>query len=506
MSLIRENSIEPRHLPKLCQKGHRIGKWGLALSLLLILIPSTLATAQEATPTPTPSTADEIKRLQEEIDLINKRAEKAAAEKKLAEATATKSDKEKKLEEEIELAKKRTEKAEADKKLLEAFLPSAQTKPLEGKVTLDDKAIFESEMLSNRAMTELANKMAGDIKKDLEGYNKKSIVVFSRADVNSVQYYNVITKEITAVKGRYENLLSAGNQELGAASFLLAPDIASSLLKSTADLLGLFRTDTDVKGLNFTIDEAAAVSRLAKGLKGISVYYPTIYPPNLFTPPKSVLMENLGKLLEEKGNAEAVIARCEKPAPPPKTELAKLEERIEILKRKIEIAEAEKKLAAIAGNLQGAGTPDPPQGSTQPGGTPSPVVTCQASLKANVPKLKALNEQVDKFFGDLLKVDDKVNASPLSLLLQAENLVDVSKNDGTFFLQLVVQKAAGSNITKKNIFTGTRVYHSGGAIAYYNLFDKNGPIQSSNTDNKYHGLVQIKSRTETLDDDLKPKQ
>lgn len=109
---------------------------------------------------------------------------------------------------------------------------------------------------------------------------------------------------------------------------------------------------------------------------------------------------------------------------------------------------------------------------------------------ASLTKLKLLNKQFDKFFEDIVKVDEKLGLSPVALHLQSENLMkalgcdfSIGRCDDAFALALKVIEAGGNNRTKKNlvtmIATGDNVTHSGGAIVEYRLYNMNGEIKTS---------------------------
>jgi len=118
-------------------------------------------------------------------------------------------------------------------------------------------------------------------------------------------------------------------------------------------------------------------------------------------------------------------------------------------------------------------------------------------LRSNISALKAVNAIVEKLYADLQKTDDKGQAV-ISSLLKAELLKNLSKEPNSYTLYVKSVATAGTNKQTKNLFTGTKLYHSGGVIISYILFDNSGNAIAANTLHQYDGFVKIRSRDGTL--------
>jgi hypothetical protein len=394
----------------------------LFLSLMLLIsLTGGAAFAQNGSATPTPSpNSEEVKKLQERIDILEK-------EKRIAE-----------LEKET---------AVAERERLGAILPKPTATPLTGKTTVDDKVILESQILAYKALSEVSDNISGSIK--LASPRPAVVIIHNATDVTALQSYVTIKRQVDATVARYRALLPAGSAEAGPASLLLGPEVATGLVRSAADLVALFRTDTEIKGLTFSVDEAALVSRISKGLQnsGIPVFYPGVYPLRVAAGDSSELLTSLSEVYVGKSKAEMIISRCDS------SDKAVKEQ-------------------------------------------------CLNSFGDVLPLLKALNAQVEKFLTGLIAVDDSTKTNVLTSLIRAEGLRRMLEAENSCVLQLKVLAAAGSNKTTNNLFTGSKLYHSGGVVISYILFDRNGAIRLSDTLYNYDGFVRVKTKGGNLINNL----
>lgn len=92
--------------------------------------------------------------------------------------------------------------------------------------------------------------------------------------------------------------------------------------------------------------------------------------------------------------------------------------------------------------------------------------------------------------------------------LQAESLKNIMKTENDRWLEVKVIKAGGNMRVKSNIITnlavGSRVNFSGGAIVYYNVYDKDGKSVSSGVVSIYQGYRKSSQINQTcgIDDSL----
>jgi hypothetical protein len=102
-------------------------------------------------------------------------------------------------------------------------------------------------------------------------------------------------------------------------------------------------------------------------------------------------------------------------------------------------------------------------------------------LKSKIPQLKAVNEQVDRLVTGLSTPDEKTGVSVLTNLIKGELLRGKLSDPTTRILVVDVNSSRGANKTTKNLFTGTKLFHTGGAVISVMLLDTEGVISHART-------------------------
>jgi hypothetical protein len=358
-----------------------------------------------ATPSPTPNAT--LEELDNRIKELEKRATIAQKEKEIAENEAL--------------------LATAEKNKIVNLLPSPTATPLAGTTTFEGQVSFQNELLAYKSLADIATSVGTD----MDGLSG-SVVIYNDADINALQSYSIMLAQIKTIVDRYkilnQEIHPGAAEEVGGAAIFAAPQVASTLLRSVADVAALFRTNTVTTGVSITPDETVLNAEIAAALrkKGLKVYEPKLYLPNLFGQSDSELIKQLGNLNQLKTRAEQSVAEFD----------ALTED------------ELKDKLKA---NIK----------------------------KTTIPKLKALNTQVDTFINNLLRIDETTKLSPLVGLYRAEKMKSLLDNTPCFILQLKLAKAEGNRTTKSNLFTGTKTSYTGGMILAYTLFDRDGQIIKS---------------------------
>jgi hypothetical protein len=345
---------------------------------------------------------------------------------------------------EKEIALSEAERATAEKNKILNLLPTPTATPLTGATSVEGQLVFESELLAYKSLSDIASGVGAD----MNGVTG-TVVMHNDADIHSLQAYSIILAQIKNTVDQYKALNSRLNpgaaEEVGAATVLAAPQVVSTLLRSVVDIAALFRTDTAITGLAITVDNAVLNSQVAEVLrrKGFNVFEPKLYLPNLFNQPDSEIIKQLGNLNLVKARGEQAVAEFD----------------------------------ALSAEAQKA-----------------------SSKKAIIPRVRALNTQVDAFIDALMRVDETTKLSPLTGLYRAErlrNLLD-DKQNPTYVLHLKLAKAEGTRTKKSNLFTGTKLSYSGGMIVSYTLFDRNGQIVRSGIRASYRGASNSKPNDNVL--------
>src|SRR5689334_2079583 len=245
-----------------------------------------------------------------------------------------------------DLAKLKQDKAEADQKTaearkaeFEAKFPKPSTSPLEGKTTVEG-AVIESQMISYVSLARAANRILEAIHNDVPSGG--TLAIYNEQDVNSMLSYQVAKSQVNElIRNGYCDILTAGvtngvcplpaatpcptetpktdeiNKEAAAPPPALPFSplaITESFLGAFVDMTALLRTNVEIKGQTFAIDEAplaAEIFRCARGdealfeehnshapksssrcakIEKLTLYYPDVFPPNVNKDEKSPLL------------------------------------------------------------------------------------------------------------------------------------------------------------------------------------------------------------------------
>ena len=291
------------------------------LLLTISFIPNAdfywVASAQDpasAAPSPTPDEA--LEKLKRETAISTEKATQADNAKKIAEA----------------------QKAE-----LEARFPKPSTSPLAGTTTVEG-AVIESQIVSYVALKKVADNMieaicnAADnckIYKNAAHASKSSdcpprLAIYNERDVNLILSYMVARDQIKILDDEYAHLMNlpegtmigfpqpgpcktsseadkslppppqsdkSANTNLNIMSLANPVTIASSFLGGFVDMTALLRTNVEIKGQTFVIDEAplaAEIFRAARTKTNLTeLYYPYVFPPKVNSREPSLLLGQL---------------------------------------------------------------------------------------------------------------------------------------------------------------------------------------------------------------------
>ncbi|HYW73257.1 MAG TPA: hypothetical protein VE961_19710 [Pyrinomonadaceae bacterium] len=278
---------------------------------------SVAAQASSPTPTPTPSPDPEKDRLQREADLATLKKTKAVADKD-------------------------AEQARMDE--LTARFPKPTTSPLEGKTTVEG-AVIESQMVSYVSLARAADRIVERIKGNFN--HGENLAVYNEQDVNLILNYKVATSQIDAlVNFGYCKILTANvtngicptgaakAPHIGAIPLAGVLPIAQSFLGAFVDFTALLRTNVEIKGQTFAIDEAPLVAEIFRSAKGLNpsfepvltkaedianyksahgfpqpgnFYYPYVFPPDINLDRGSELLQRLEDVHKLRGDAQEII-------------------------------------------------------------------------------------------------------------------------------------------------------------------------------------------------------
>lgn len=448
----------------------------------------------------------------------------------------------------VDLEKAKLELAE---KAREGRYPKPTSSPLAGTTETNDAAFIEELIQGHNSVNRAADAVAGRICRNLPG--ARVIVVHNQSSVGMMTTYAAGRKRLDALQKRYNMVIvelgtalkadpdrpmprpgSADTQSFtGGRSLVAGLGAATSVVGSFVDFLSYFRSNVDIKGTTFDVNNAIFVSSLFDSLRnsqnsctqGLGLYHPAAVPPNVMSPPNSPLLAEIEELFTKRDEAEDLKRRIDARA-------AKKRQQIEELKKFVgEAQKAIKKYEDDQAKAGGGNTGDEAEGESDPmstiasgandGGSrvrnprgrrdsrtaarrraekpavkPDPRPGLRASIQTYEDLIKLLeddigklgegarhlpgvNTQFENLLKDLLAVDEGSGISLLTGYLLTESLQEVMEKNGSYWLVLDVVKAGGNRKVKTNLIWdvfrgGAKVTHSGGAVVHFNVYDKNG--------------------------------
>lgn len=188
----------------------------------------------------------------------------------------------KKAELERDIAKLKTETAKVN-------LPTTTTTALEGKITLENVNL-PSQIFTYKTVFEIGKQAGSDIMKNQNPLN--TLVVYSEKELGGVVAYKSALTQLDVFVQQYMKLISPERIPTALPPAALAPEFATTFIKSIADIVALFRTDTEISKADVTVDDVAVVAELARGLRENNSKIKVIYPP-LFSLARSLRMRTL---------------------------------------------------------------------------------------------------------------------------------------------------------------------------------------------------------------------
>ncbi|MCA1568084.1 MAG: hypothetical protein LC803_21065 [Acidobacteria bacterium] len=494
---------------------------------------------QDPTPTPSPSPSPTatpdlvLEQAQREAKLADELKKKAVSDKERAEAEAAR-------------LKALTQPLGA---------PANITVPT-GSVTTDAAGWVESQMLAQEAARQITRRLTQSLctqpitpgepsptiapaaggqpgaMPQVTPQKVRTLVIHSPGDLAGVELYGSIYGQLK----RLHDELKKKNQEAtdflaktdpsvapasGMADVdpvslaLAAPGIATGVIKSVAELINLFRTDTSFTNQAITLNTGTIVSHLVRNFNAgvgsgsncvgpVRVYHPALYAPRLLesseNSPLLILLNDVETAkVEAAGNIEKLDARVKK-----LKELgAAFESRDKKVKeRAAKQGEKDKKDAAIkksCNSRRRQGTAECKKlkeesealgkeiaqldkGIEELNDTLKNVQADPANFKGWSEKLTDLKAKTqslvtatDLISAKLNTPDDASKLTALAQLIRAERLHGILKKDGTYTLHIEV-KANGTTKVKKNLFVDAKVRHSAGADLTYQLIEGGGVI------------------------------
>jgi hypothetical protein len=420
---------------------------------------------------------------------------------------------------EVDQIKKAKEIAEAKKAIAEAekaemaakFPDKPDAEALVGGTTVKGEFI-ENRILGYCAMKTAAQKIVARINPTLGAIPIQrglsflppgsTLVVYNEDDVKMLSRYTLLRNRLKILEDGYTQIL------LGKA----APPPAvvgaiPSIINTVMNFLTLLKTDIDLTGKEFDIDEKELVAEVFSRLqgRGYTLYYPKTIPLSLRIC-ESPNYADCSPLLQQIVNVAVLNDRAKRArlADFLSSEEEKLRVLLEInfdvTMTELGLKEPPKPTPTPTPTSTPCPTPCP---TSTPCPTPCPTSTpCSASscsTTVNVTTAEKKDEKKDEGGGG--------GGKTFLSYIQAETLFNVMKDEKSYWIDLKVIKAGGNMRIKTNFITnfiyGARVNFSGGAIVYFNIFGKRGTSEVSEVIpiyEKYRKSSRINEKCGTVDD------
>jgi hypothetical protein len=252
-----------------------------------------------------------------------------------------------KLEEEKAQATLRKEIAEANKAEREAKFPKPSTSPLAGTTTINDGAVIESHIIAYHSLAKSANRIIAGI--NTHTLPLEHLAIYNERDINLFLSYKVANTQISSIQDQYCKVLDLSetpelcakpspipacpspspspkaNATPKTTNFKVAPAIgglaiAQSFLGAFVDFTALLRTNVDIKGISFDIDEGPLVAEVFRAARrstgglpsGVNLYYPHVFPPDLNPTSESPLLQRLEDIHKLRIKAGKLVSDLEK--------------------------------------------------------------------------------------------------------------------------------------------------------------------------------------------------
>lgn len=418
-----------------------------------------------------------------------------------------------------------------------------------GNVQTDAAGWVESQMLAHEAARQITSRLVQKLCSDsvLQGSFPQmmaaegeqptpnpslastinNLVIYNSNDLTGVELYNAVIGQLEQLRREFnqansdaEDLLSdtdptaapaaTATTSSTAMSILAAPGIATGIIKSVAELVNLFRTETKFENKSVTISEDMVVSHIAailaaRGARAnercnqIQVYYPALFPARLVHSSPSAVINTLNEVERLKGGAALLSKRIdarikelnglptkiderekkEKAKEAKDQELAtkkKAEEKAckkpkssACKKIKAEIKKVESEILELETAIQELTIVNPDVDEK------SEIKDAVAELEKQNSRLQALINSTDLLSSRLNTADADTKLTALAQLLRAEKLHSILMDARTFTLRVAVT-ANGTTKIKKDLFVDAKVRHSAGANLVYQLFNREGAL------------------------------
>jgi hypothetical protein len=395
--------------------------------------------------------------------------------------------------------------------MLTAALPASTATPNSGAFTVTGTP-FPSQKLAYEKLNLVATDIAAEVITKVTAPGP--VLVYDQAEISSLINYKALSKVLTALQTQVTTLRAQFNNSLDpqaqallklpkaeeaekALAPILIPALALGGLKTVSDLIGMFRTSTNIAFSSFTADDAALTAAVGRELiaQNIAVFEPSVMPLGMmdagspFMDQLSAAQIALMTMQEQAGLDQSKVQQvsdalgayiqadqaCQtnQDLTAAETDTAK---KTALQTKQAGLDRVREAARLFVVTLLGDATAalDPATANTLKAQRDQFVKVLAAFVNAITPTATA--------FGTLqtsLMAVTATGSSTLTAILRAEKLAVEATKPNAAILLVKTSVLGGSVVTRVNLFTGGHLLYTGGAIANYTLFNSAGAVVAS---------------------------
>jgi len=502
-------------------------------TLVVSLFYPSITVAQ--TPSAASTPADTLKQLQAEIDLLKlKNAELQEKQQGLATKADLSQIKEKEAAaNEAAIATSRATVAAQQAAALKSMFPTDKVTPLEGKITADKDYTFPPQLLAYSASQQLASGIALTVidilrARQTTSHAEPRILIYQTSDAlpgqraaygQLLQRAEFIGQKLGETHSQFtlakDTIQKLGEPKQSATEFInkakatlsgpgarMIPVGGLDALKSANDgmtavnstlqtliqLISLFRTDTTITSASVSLDVDALSAQLGYALQS-SRLAPIVEYPSLLSVIDSPAIKALYQMSEKQSLVSPDILNIDTLVAQVNTRQVAVEEQI---KQQLPLgtppSEEISKILVLATKL----AKDDQQVNQNR----------LADLRQRLVSFDQLAGGMDK---SLQIPDEKTGTTALLAILKTEALLLELDRPNTYSLLIKVVAAGGATQIDRNLFTGSKMRHLGGAVFVVTLADRKGTILFTNVPKGFLGYSKLVSTGGNIEQDIQTR-
>jgi hypothetical protein len=342
-------------------------------------------------------------------------------------------------------AEARKAQAEASLAALKSQIGEVTASGYTGDVSLKDRAgAMEAALLAAKAVNTAAARILAELPK--QDGAKKNVLLFAAAEVPTLQAFLAFRVQTALVTKAFDDARHvstptgepASSSDLAQATFLPVAAAAGLTLDAVNKLLGYFRTDYTIGGIDISWDDTILIhslaGKIAKSDRNLSVQLPAVYNARALADGEKSIFDELLRLATLRRDAQAEAIQRDARAAQLTEEAGKETDRVK-QQELLNAAKLDKSAADAA---------------------------------------RAAIGIYEGFLAKVTTCDDKGGVSLTNVI--RESAVAGALLGSDLLLLVKVQRSGGAYYTKKNLWSflgGMPFFHMGGVVVSYALMEGN---------------------------------